>query len=72
MSKCSNCATDAKYLYKVTPEFGQEYCEVHLPKFLKASKKDLLIPVEKPSKKKADPVVEAPSETPLESPETVQ
>jgi hypothetical protein len=72
MSKCSNCANDAKYVYKVTLEFDQKYCEIHLPNFLKSTKKDLLIPVEKPSKKKPDPVVETPSETPLESPETTE
>lgn len=75
--KCSNCASDALYGYKVTTDFVIYYCEKHLPKFLLSQKAAGLLKIEtsapvldvpKPSKKKTDPVVidtpaeEAPTE----------
>ena len=79
MVKCANCAADADYTYAVTPSNLINYCEAHVPNFLKGRKASgqlALVPVQivveapveevptKSSKKKAaEPVVE---ETPVE------
>jgi hypothetical protein len=68
--KCSNCASDALYGYKVTADFVIHYCEKHLPKFLLSQKAAGLLKIDvpapvvpTPSKKKTDPVV---TDTPAE------
>lgn len=34
MAKCANCEAEAYYVYTVTPDFAQEFCADHLPRFL--------------------------------------
>lgn len=69
MTKCSNCAEDALYVYAVNPAFPTYYCPTHLPNFLKDQKAAGYLqrvvvepvveaPAPKASKKKAEPVVE--------------
>jgi hypothetical protein len=50
MATCSNCSTDAKYRYTISPGLSVDYCATHLPKFLTAQKAAglLNIPVEQP------------------------
>ena len=34
MATCANCVNDALYTYRVTDDFGIDYCQYHLPRFL--------------------------------------
>jgi len=63
MTTCANCSLDAKYQYSPAPSYTIFYCFRHVPRFLKtqADAGELAIVVEdKPTKKKAAPVVEEP------------
>jgi hypothetical protein len=71
MAKCANCTTEAVHQYRVTPEFKIDYCNSHLPSFLRAQQKAGLL---KPPAVVEAPVVveEAAEETVVEetAPET--
>jgi len=68
MAKCANCNVDASVYYPVTPSFGINYCQAHLPRFLaktphllhRVQAEPVVVeePVVKTSKKKVEPVVE--------------
>jgi hypothetical protein len=64
MAKCANCSVDASVYYPVTSSFGINYCQSHLPRFLKKTPHLLQSVVEKTeavaksTKKKTEPVVE--------------
>jgi hypothetical protein len=77
MATCANCSSDALYTYNVTPDFGINYCQYHLPKFLLNVKhadlvSDVVVetPVEAPvsKSKKTDAPVDAPVDTEAAAP----
>jgi len=77
MATCANCSSDALYTYNVTPDFGINYCQYHLPKFLLNAKHADLVsdvaveaPVEVPvsKSKKAEVTVDAPVDTEAPAP----
>lgn len=39
MTTCANCKSEAVHQYRVTPEFKIDYCNAHLPNFLRAQQK---------------------------------
>lgn len=39
MATCANCPSEAVHQYRVTPEFKIDYCNSHLPSFLRAQQK---------------------------------
>lgn len=71
MTTCANCKSEAVHQYRVTPEFKIDYCNSHLPNFLRGQQKaGLLKPavvvveeavVEEPIVE--EPVVEEPTVT---------
>lgn len=34
MATCANCSSDALYVYQISPKYGINYCQRHLPTFL--------------------------------------
>lgn len=34
MATCANCSSDALYVYQLSPKYGINYCQRHLPTFL--------------------------------------
>ena len=44
MVKCSICGNDALYTYKVTPSYGIDYCQYHIPRALLGT--GLVVPAE--------------------------
>lgn len=81
MASCANCSNDALYTYKVSEEYGIDYCQYHLPNFLNGLtnsnvvvhtpefdtlKAEVVAEVAPSKKKKATPVVEeVVEETPV-------
>ena len=59
---CANCEGEALYTYVISPNYGINYCQYHLPRFLTAQREAGLLPLidfnaPKPTKKKiVDPV----------------
>jgi hypothetical protein len=56
MAKCANCDREALYLYQISDNFKQYFCQNHLPHFLWASRDAGVLGIP------AEPVVE---ETPV-------
>ena len=55
MATCANCSSDALYVYQVSSDYGINYCQRHLPSFLKVGVQPNLFDVV------AEPVVEKPA-----------
>lgn len=71
MAICANCPAEAFYRYQVTDNYGIDYCQQHLPAFLRPQRDAGLLAIPEPvvepktSKKKEVPVEET-TETPTE------
>lgn len=72
MAICANCPAEAFYRYQVTDNYGIDYCQQHLPAFLRPQRDAGLLalpeePVVEPkSSKKKEVPVEETTETPAE------
>jgi hypothetical protein len=65
MATCANCVNDALYTYRVTDDFGIDYCQYHLPRFLANNKQSGLVTI--------IPAAPTQTETPVEeTPEPVK
>lgn len=60
MASCANCSNDALYTYKVTEEYGIDYCQYHLPNFLNGlTNSNVVVHTEEFNTLKAEVVAEA-------------
>ena len=71
MAICANCQSEAIYRYQVTDNYGINYCQQHLPSFLRPRRDAGLLaipeePVVEPKASKKKEVAEEPAETPTE------
>ena len=72
--KCSNCDSDALFIYQVTTDSVFPYCGKHLPRFLDARRKAGLLKTTDAWEKEKNASIEAlkvtPNETVTEEPVT--
>jgi hypothetical protein len=59
MATCANCNVEAPYRYQINENFGVDYCQYHLPRFLYAQRNAGLL---------AQPVAPAPEPEPAPAP----
>ena len=58
---CSNCKSEADFVYEITTAVGVPYCNAHLPKFLEMRKKADLLKTTEEWESKTQEAVEAVS-----------
>lgn len=77
MATCANCLSDAFYVYQISPTYGINYCQRHLPTFLSRGPQPNLFAapqepvVEQTAKAKKSKAVEEPVVEEVVEPEVV-